>query len=199
MVQAFLDASLSGTIRGRKWGVNAEARAGGGAPVPPSLGLTPFISLPPSIRRDAAGCRIPQGGGRKGCVRLWKTLAFSLVFRFASAPQAGHPRPGIPSASLPPFHVRDAVSMGFNVGIPPAFHPSGRGWKPHLRKSRDGCPECSAPLPGVRHLAAPLCKEGFRTGGGARPPSHAHRPSRPLNRPGFWPIRWPVGERGVFQ
>ena len=34
----------------------------------------------------------------------------------------------------------------------------------------------SAPLPGVRHLAAPLCKGSRRTGGGVRPPSRGHRP-----------------------
>ena len=38
----------------------------------------------------------------------------------------------------------------------------GRGWKPHLRKFRDACAESPAPLPEVRHLAAPPCKESHR-------------------------------------
>ena len=40
-----------------------------------------------------------------------------------------------------------------------------RGWKPHLRKSRDACPKGPAPLPGVRHLAAPNQGENARPKG----------------------------------
>ena len=92
----------------------------------------PCAHHPPYGRRGAS---IPQTRrpsfsslpllGRFGGVgmRLWKTLAFSLVFRFPSAPSAGRPRPGIPSVSLPLFHVREAVFMVFNVGIPPVSFP----------------------------------------------------------------------------
>ena len=41
------------------------------------------------------------------------------------------------------------------IHVLPSSPIQRRGWKPHLRKPRDGCSEGFAPLPGVRHPAAP--------------------------------------------
>ena len=102
--------------------------------------LLPFSLLPLSIRLGAAGCRTPGSDAEASeraprdfqkvrlpaaplDVRLQKTLVFSLVFRFPDASRAGRPRPDCTSASLPPFHVREAVFMVFNVDHPPAPQP----------------------------------------------------------------------------
>ena len=63
--------------------------------------------------------------------------------------RASRPRSDIPSASLPPFHVREAVFMGFNVDHPsrtPAaplffFRRAGLSAR-HLEKVVPSCPSC---------------------------------------------------------
>ena len=47
------------------------------------------------------------------------------------------------------------VSNGWKIFEVDGVAHDERGWKPHLRKWRDACPEGVASLPEVRHLAAP--------------------------------------------
>ena len=101
----------------------------------------PSHSPSAKARQDAAP---PQSG-----VRLQKTLAFSLVFRFPSALRAGRPRPGTPSASLPLFNVREAVFKVFNADIPPVSQPS----KSAQRHSRHSS---SPPVPVLEAVFSPF-------------------------------------------
>ena len=97
--------------------------------------------LPPSIRPAAAGCR-PLGSGAHGVVRLWKTLPFSLVFRFPSTSRPPRPRPGIPSVSLPPSIHRGAAGSRTSGSSAMVVQKVRRrfqgGVKPRRERSGDG-------------------------------------------------------------
>ena len=56
----------------------------------------------------------------------------------------------------------------WEVRLPVAPHSPRRGWKPHPRKPSNACAEGSAPLPEVRHPAAPPRKGRERLAGGVR-------------------------------
>ena len=88
----------------------------------PSSCIPPAL-LPPPARQNAAPLEVEFTVG----VRLQKTFPFSPVSGSQSASRAGRPRPGIPSASLPLFNVREAVFVVFNVGIPPVSFPLWTG------------------------------------------------------------------------
>jgi hypothetical protein len=72
-----------------------------------------------------------------------------LVSRFPDAPRAGRPYPDCTSAFLPPFHVREAVFMVFNVDHPLApqqpllffLRRAGLSAR-HLEKVVPNCPSC---------------------------------------------------------
>ena len=66
---------------------------------------------------------------------------------------------GVPPATIPESENRPKTTCF------PQSPIQRRGWKPHLRKSRDACPEGPAPLPGVRHPAAPNQGENARPKG----------------------------------
>jgi hypothetical protein len=66
---------------------------------------------------------------------------------------------GVPPATIPESENRPKTACF------PLSPIQRRGWKPHLRKSRDACPEGPAPLPEVRHPAAPNQGENARPQG----------------------------------
>ena len=78
------------------------------------------------------------------------------------------------------------VSNGWkNFEVDGVAH-DGRGWKPHLRKWRDACPEGVASLPEVRHLAAPG-RVGARKGVVRR----SKRTGAQVDAPKDWQNEWP--------
>jgi hypothetical protein len=101
----------------------------------------------------------------KWCLRLWKTLVFSLVFRFPFAIAGGPPAPRHPIRVPPAFQCPRSGFHGFQCWhpsrVPPSSlqppwrtlrtlrepffprQPSRRGRMPPLRKSR----EASSKLP----------------------------------------------------
>ncbi len=92
------------------------------------------------------------------------------VFRAAGSFGKGKPLSDQHSGQLLQGAPRNRTSAGGAGGPPaderakkeendqcfPKSHAQRRGWKPHLRKLCDGRSEGTAPLPGVRHLAAPM-------------------------------------------
>ena len=72
---------------------------------------------------------------------------------------AGH---GCFPAGVPPAGRRKSGKQAKRPMFSVISYPSGAAGKPHLRKPRDASPEGPAPLPGVRHPAAPLRREGGR-------------------------------------
>ena len=98
----------------------------------------------------------PLGGGR--------LPALPLILAFAEFGRRFHQSPRRTKHWLFPLLRAPATSRAVRQGscFSPASRPTGRGWKPHLRKSCDGCGRTSAALPGVRHLAASWRMEGGR-------------------------------------
>ena len=97
-----------------------------------------------SGRESGRAARAPtRWRGRQAAPQL-VTFHFSLVTAAAG-------RGGAPAARAGKRLARRARPTMEGGGV----EGKGRGWKPHLRKSRDACSEGPAPLPGVRHLAAP--------------------------------------------
>ena len=134
-------------------------------PPPPS---PPREFFPPVLH--PLGRDLEVAPPRRGA-RLWKTLAFSLVFRFPDASRAGRPRPDCPSAFLPLSMSANRFSwVSMLAFLPHSSRPfvsflsfcvkasSKRSASPHLRVS-SSLPLSSRSLCGlgglcVRHSSA---------------------------------------------
>ena len=111
------------------------------------------------------------GAAGAGCVFLWRPRSFPTTrSRGRATLPVRSPRGGTRFCA-------SAVEMpgGTMDGATPFLVPL---WKPPLRKWRDGCSGGSAPLPGVRHPAAPLrVGSGWESGWG-RPPQRRGKGGR---------------------
>ena len=102
------------------------------------------------------------GAAGAGCVFLWRPRSFPTTrSRGRATLPVRSPRGGTRFCA-------SAVEMpgGTMDGATPFLVPL---WKPPLRKWRDGCSGGSAPLPGVRHPAAPLRMPRGRDSGRREP------------------------------